>query len=64
MTTVLLKPVDVDLLLRYPIGRSLKLAKRGKLPHIVLPDGEIRFRETDIEQIVTSPAQPAQRIAG
>lgn len=43
-------PREVDRLLRYPRGRSLKLARAGKLPHIKLPDGEIRFDEQDLQR--------------
>ena len=39
----LLTPADVDRILCYPRGRSKRLAKRGKIPHVRLPDGEIRF---------------------
>ena len=48
----LLKPVEVDLLLRYPTGRAGRLAKAGKLPHVLLPDGEIRFVESEIEALL------------
>lgn len=44
----LLKPIELDTRLRYPGGRCAKLAREGKIPHIVLPDGAIRF---DSEQI-------------
>ena len=50
----LLKPREVDLLLRYPAGRSLRLAKAGRIPCIHLPDGEIRFDEAEIEQLLKS----------
>jgi hypothetical protein len=43
MTTQFLKPSELDSRLRYPSGRSLRLARRGLIPHIKLPDGEIRF---------------------
>lgn len=56
MEITLLKPAEVDLLLRYPAGRSLKLARAGRLPHIVLPDGSIRFDEAKIEAFLTRPA--------
>ncbi len=52
MDIQLLKPAEVDLFLRYPIGRSLKLAKKGLLPHIILPDGEIRFNEEDVQGLL------------
>lgn len=49
----LLMPREVDRLLRYPRGRSVKLAKAGRLPHVVLPDGEIRFDEDVIQRLLT-----------
>lgn len=57
MTKRLLKPKEVDLLLRYPAGRSMKLAKAGLLPFIRLPDGEIRFDEKDVEQLLDTAKQ-------
>ena len=52
MVIELLNPFEVDDLLRYPPGRSQKLALADLIPHVRLPDGEIRFRKTDIEKIV------------
>ena len=63
----LLTPAEVDALLRYRAGRSARLARGGKLPHVLLPDGSIRFRYADIERITTPPATggfPALRLAG
>jgi predicted site-specific integrase-resolvase len=48
----LLKPAEVDLLFRYPTGRASRLAKAGKLPYVLLPDGEIRFIESEIEALL------------
>lgn len=48
-TSSLLTPREVDILLRYPRGRALKLARQGLLPLIILPDGEVRFDLSDIE---------------
>lgn len=48
----LLKPTEVDELLRYSAGRTLRLAKAGKIPFIRLPDGAIRFSESEIEMIL------------
>jgi hypothetical protein len=60
MIADLLKPNEVDLILRVPFGRSAKLAKEGKLPHILLPDGSIRFRPEDVQRITgQAPAQEA-----
>lgn len=52
----LLKPREVDLLFRYPAGRSLRLAKAGLLSYISLPDGEIRFSEVEIQRLLKPPA--------
>lgn len=52
MNIQLLKPAEVDLLFRYPAGRALKLARAGRIPHIVLPDGEIRFEESAILRLL------------
>jgi hypothetical protein len=56
----LLKPVEVDLLLRYPPGRSLRLAKVGLLPHVLLPDGEVRFEEEAIAAVLVRRNRRAQ----
>lgn len=45
-------PDEVDRILRYPHGRSARLARKGLLPSIQLPDGEIRFLQSQIEQII------------
>ena len=49
----LLTPREVDQLLRYPRGRSAKLARTGKLPAVLLPDNEIRFHPRTIEDLVS-----------
>ena len=41
---------DLDSLLRFPHGRSERLAKRGEIPHIVLPTGDIRFSHDAIDR--------------
>ncbi len=53
----MLMPREMDRMLRYPRGRSLRLAKAGKLPCVTLPDGEIRFDEKTIERLIR-PAPP------
>jgi hypothetical protein len=47
-------PREFDRLLRYPRGRSIRLARAGHLLYIRLPDGEIRFNEAEIERLVCS----------
>ena len=66
MDVTLLKPREVDLLFRYPAGRSLRLAKAGRMPCVRLPDGEIRFNERDIDKILkphVNDGTPASRLA-
>jgi hypothetical protein len=48
----LLTPNEVDELLRYPRGKSQRLARRDLLPHVTLPDGAIRFRPCEIEKLI------------
>ena len=48
----LITPRELDRLLRYPTGRSLRLAKKGKLPFVELPDGDIRFVESQVLSIL------------
>jgi len=52
MNVNLLKPREVDLLFRYPAGRTLRLAKAGKISFVRLPDGELRFDEQVIKAIL------------
>lgn len=55
MMKTLLMPIEVDRIFRYRPGRAERLARKGRLPHIVLPDGEIRFDEAEIEMILQQP---------
>ncbi len=59
MAKVLLTPREVDLLLCYSAGRSLRLAKAGKLPFILLPDGALRFDAADIDALLQRNRQGA-----
>ena len=43
---------EVDQRLNWPLGRAERLARRGKLPHLVLPDGSIRFEWSPIEALI------------
>lgn len=45
-------PRETDQLLRYPRGRSVRLARENKLPAIVLPDGEVRFDQATIDGLL------------
>jgi predicted site-specific integrase-resolvase len=53
----LLKPREVDLLLRYPPGRTAKLARAGRIPFIRLPDGEIRIDADEIKRLLVTAAE-------
>ena len=52
MSTELLYADDIDSRLNWPPGRTSRLARKGKLPHYVLPDGSIRLRWEEIEPLV------------
>lgn len=62
MDTTLLTPREVDVFLRYPAGRTARLARAGKIPHIVLPDGEIRIDQREVEKLV-SPSPRSREVA-
>jgi len=49
---MLLYPEDVDRRLNWPIGRAARMAKRKRLPHLVLPDGSVRFEWPKIESLL------------
>ncbi len=63
MCNELLKPSQVDSLLRYPNGRSQRLARQGLIPHIALPDGEIRFDPEVIDKWISERSQPEKEPA-
>ena len=48
----LLYPEDIDQRLNWPLGRAARLARQRRLPHLLLPDGSIRFRWEDIEPLI------------
>lgn len=67
----LLTPAEADDALRYPRGRSARLARAGKLPHVELPDGSLRFPAADLARLTSSAAtvadaadRPLLRLAG
>jgi hypothetical protein len=51
-----LYPEEIDKRLNWPPGRAERLARRRKLPHVLLPDGAIRFRWEDIESLLVCVA--------
>lgn len=46
---MLLYPEDIDRRLNWPLGRAARMAKQKRLPHVVLPDGSIRFEWQKVE---------------
>ncbi len=54
----------IDALLGWPGGRAERLAKKSKLPHYVLPTGEIRFKTAEILALITpgGPLPPASAL--
>ncbi len=57
MATELLTAREVDQVLRYPRGRSAKLARDGMIRCVRLPDGEVRFLKSEIKRLIESGAQ-------
>jgi hypothetical protein len=45
-------PEDVDRRLGWQPGRAERLARRRRLPHVLLPDGSIRFEWDKIEPLI------------
>ena len=52
MPTDLLYPEDIDSRLNWPPGRASRLARSGRLPHYLLPEGAIRLRWVEIVPLV------------
>ncbi len=52
MRQKLLKAGEVDILFRYPTGRTMRLVRQGQIPYIQLPDGEIRINEETIKKLM------------
>jgi hypothetical protein len=48
-----LTPEQVDERLSWPPGRAERLARRRHLPHVLLPDGRIRFLWEQVERHIT-----------
>ena len=52
----LFRPKQLDLILQWPYGKAARLARQGKIPHIVLPDGQIRFNLKTIKRMLGGDA--------
>jgi len=56
---VFLYPTELDKIFNWALGTAEKLARRRRLPHVVLPDGAIRFEWTVIEPLIRRvPVEP------
>ncbi len=59
---ILLKPREVDAILRYPSGRTVRLIQEGLLPHVILPDGEMRIRKDTMDALLTNCTKGAEHV--
>jgi hypothetical protein len=65
-----LTPEQVDARLSWPSGRAERLARQRHLPHVLLPDGRIRFIWEQVERHITYvpsvilPPRPEERAKG
>jgi hypothetical protein len=50
---------EIDKRLNWPLGKAQRLARRRKLPHVVLPDGSIRFEWSAVSALMQFNALPA-----
>ncbi|MBN2294910.1 MAG: hypothetical protein JXM70_20955 [Pirellulales bacterium] len=57
---ILLTDYEAAPLVKMTSRRLSRLAKQGKAPCVILPDGEIRFREADLTAWVEQHLQPAK----
>jgi excisionase family DNA binding protein len=55
---ILLTDTEAARLLRILRTRLVRLARRGEVPHILLPDKEIRFRRSDLVAWVANYRRP------
>jgi len=43
---------DIDRRVGWPLGKAERLARQGKLPHLILPDGSVRFEWSEIDPLI------------
>jgi hypothetical protein len=56
--THLLDDVEAGEVLRMLPRRVVRLAKRGIIPHVALPDGELRFRTSELLEWANQFSRP------
>jgi excisionase family DNA binding protein len=60
-----LTPDEVDERLKLPHGKASRLARRGKLPALILPDGSVRFDADKLQAFLAAREhQPRPAAAG
>ena len=59
MTTQLLNPADAAAVLMLTPAQVRTLVRKGQLPHVALPNGEVRFDPDDIRRWVETRKRPA-----
>ena len=59
----LLLPEEIDQRLNWPAGKAERLARRKKLPHVLLPDESIRFEWEAISALLrhVTPEAPIEQ---
>lgn len=60
----LLYPEDIDQRLNWPLGRAERLARQRRLPYVLLPDGSIRFRWEEIEELIQDILKVGTTVGG
>ena len=55
-----LTPDEVDEHLKLPRGKAARLARKGKLPACILPDGTIRFPAQELEAFLKEKSAAAE----
>ena len=58
MNKILLDVLDATAMLSMSTRQVRALARAGQLPHVVFPNGEIRFDPDDLSRFVESLKQP------
>ena len=59
----ILNDVEASDYLRMPTPRVNRLAKKGVIPHVLLPDGELRYYQAELADWVQAHHRPAEREA-
>ena len=59
-TSRLLTDAEAARLLRMLLARIKRLAKKNLIPHVALPDGELRFDEADLREWIDAHKRGSQ----